>query len=487
MKRFYLLLSGCFLSLLILSACKDNGVGPISVDNTNNGFSTKEVAQIFAENCATSNCHSGRTPASGLSLEKYSDLLKGSTDRSHGATPNYGGDVVIPGRLDESLLYQMLIGNVTPAVTAHANVSLDTASINLIRDWITDGALGFNGTVPFSNPSYRVFVCDQNSDKVSVIDGDSKVVSTIIDVKKIPTLINSPHMVKLENGYLYVSLIAAGNFLKIDVSDVSNPATYREVGEVGNAVIEKAGMIILHPNGIKAYVSRSSTSNPVYTSIFVVNIQTMQVIKQITLPAQGVPHGIALTPDGTKLYVANLSLSTISIIDATNDEYVDEITIPGTEPMQATISPDGNYLYISARGTGQLLVFDTNSDVQIREVSVDPKPMQIAVTSDGNKIYVGSQETGTVSVIGKSGLNWIKTKVITHPGFRMIHGCDITGDDKYVYVSCQNTDQSNEFEPYYKVNGEGAPGFVGIIDTQTDEVIKFLEVEKYGSGLVVEK
>ena len=482
MKHFYLLLSGCFLFFLILSACKDNGVGP--VDNTNNGFSTKEVAEIFVNNCATRGCHAGNTPASGLSLENYSDLLKGSSDRSHGATPNYGGDVIIPGRLNESLLYQILIGNITPAITAHANVSLDTSSINTIRDWIEGGALGYNNAVPFSNPSYRVYVCDQNSDKVSVIDGDSKVVSAIIDVKKIPNLINSPHMVKLENGYLYVSLIAAGNFLKIDVND---PTNYNEVGEVGNGIIEKAGMVIMHPNGIKAYVSRSSTSQPNYSTIFVINIQDMTVIKQITLPAPGVPHGIALTPDGTKLYVANLSLSTISIIDAVNDEYVDEIPIPGTEPMQTMISPDGNYLYVSARGTAQILVFDTNSDNQIRQVSVDPKPMQIAVTSNGNKIYVGSQETGTVSVIEKNGLNWLKTKTITYPGFRMIHGCDITADDRYVYVSCQNTNQSNEFEPYYKVNGEGAPGFVGIIDTQTDEVIKFLEVEQYGSGLVVEK
>ncbi len=378
----------------------------------------------------------------------------------------------------------MLIGNVTPAITAHANVSLDTASVNAIRDWIAGGALGYNSTVPFSNPSYRVYVCDQNSDKVSVIDGDSKVVSAVIDVKKIPSLINSPHMVKVQGNNLFVSLIAAGNFLKIDISD---PTNYHEVGEVGNGIIEKAGMVLLHPNGTKAYVSRSSTSNPVYSTIFVINIQDMTVIKQITLPAQGVPHGIALTPDGTKLYVANLSLSTISVIDAVNDEYVDEISVPGAEPMQAMISPDGNYLYVSARGTGKLLVFDTNSDTQIREITVDAKPMQIAVTSSGNKIYVGSQETGTVSVIEKNGLNWIKTKTIVHPGFRVIHGCDITSDDKYVYVSCQNTNQSDLFEPYYKVTGENPPGFVGIIDTQTDEVIKFLEVEQYGSGLVVEK
>ena len=67
----------------------------------------------------------------------------------------------------------------------------------------------------------------------------------------------------------------------------------------------------------------------------------------------------------------------------------------------------------------------------------------------------------------------------------MIHGCDITSDDKYVYVSSRNTD--GMFEPYFDVEGEGPPGTIGIIDTQTDEVVKLIEIEQFGSGLVVEK
>jgi YVTN family beta-propeller protein len=487
MKLIYLLLFGSLFLSLILTSCKDGSVNTIIVDTSkNNGFLTKEVANVFSDNCATSGCHSGNNSSSGLSLDSWSDLLKGSSDRSHGQVPNYGGDVVIPGRLDESLLYQIITGNVTPAITAHAGINLDSLSINAIRDWIVGGALGYNGAVPFSHSSYRVYVNDQNSDKVSVIDGDAKVVSGIIDVKEIPQIINSPHMVKVQGNYLYVSLIAAGNFIKVDISD---PTNYHIVGQTGDHTIAKAGMIILHPDGTKAFVSRSSTSDPVFTSIFAVDINTMNIIKEITLPlAGGVPHGMALTPDGSKLYCANLALSTISIIDANQNEYSDEILLPpGTEPMQTMISPDGDYLYVSARGTSRLLVFDTHADTLITQVPVNAMPMQIAVTSDGHKIYLGSMMMHTVEVIEKIGTTWTKIKSISHPGFRMMHGCDITGDDKYVYVSCRNTDPNNQFEPYYKVNGEGTPGFVGIIDTQTDEVVKFLEVEEFGAGLVVSK
>ncbi|MCW8816584.1 MAG: YncE family protein [Ignavibacteriaceae bacterium] len=473
----------CFLfvlSIFFIYACNEEKIvtPQQEVDDTNNGFQSKAVAEIFVKNCATSGCHAGSTPSSGLSLKLFSELIKGSSNRSGGTIPNYGGDVVIPFRIQESLLYQMINDNVTPS-SPHDAISLSQADIDTIKNWIMNGAKDFNGNLPFSNPSYRVYVCDQLSDKISVIDGDSKVVSAIIDVSQ-PSLPAKPHMVKERDGFLYVTLISAGKFLKINTSD------YSIVGEVSG--ITKAGMIQISPDGSKAYVSRSSTSDPIFNSVYDINIYNMTLTKEITLlwSTGGVPHGIALTPDGKKLYVANLTLSRIGIIDAELDEATGDISLPpGTEPMQTMISPDGNYLYVSARGTGKLMVFDTHKDTLITEVDVDPMPMQIAITSDGNKIYLGSFMMNTVNVIQKNGNTWTNIKQISHSGFRMLHGCDITSDDKYVYVSIRNEDGG--FVPYFIVGGETNRGTIGIIDTQTDEVIKLIEIEESGSGLVVEK
>jgi len=467
-----------FSALILIIACEDETV--ISKDeDTYNGFQSKEVADVFINNCATSGCHNGNSPASGLNLNDFTDLIKGSSDRSGGSIPNYGGDVVIPFRLDESLLYQMLLKKVTP-VSPHDGLSLTSEEINTIKEWIEDGARDYKNHLPFSNPNYRVYVCDQNSDKISVIDGDMKVVSAIIDVSQPSVLSANPHMVKVQDGFLYATLIGAAKFIKINTSN------YNIVGEVTG--ITKAGMIIIHPNKTKAFVSRSSTSDPIFQSIYAIDITNMSLIDEIEIATPGVPHGMALTPDGSKLYVANLTLSRISIVDGNTNEYgnYDDIVLPsGTEPMQTAVSSDGNYLYVSARGTSKLLVFNTSTDTLITEVSVDAMPMQLAVTGDGNKIYVGSMMMNTVNVVEKNGDSWSRTKQISHPGFRMLHGCDITSDDKYVYVSSRNTD--GMFEPYFDVEGEGPPGTIGIIDTQTDEVVKLIEIEQFGSGLVVEK
>ena len=101
-----LILAGILLSFtsLLFISCDSETVPPEQiVDETNNGFETFEVAEIFAENCATSGCHAGNSPPSGLSISNCSELLKGSTNRSSGTVPNYGGEDVVAFNSGKSL------------------------------------------------------------------------------------------------------------------------------------------------------------------------------------------------------------------------------------------------------------------------------------------------------------------------------------------------------------------------------------------------
>jgi YVTN family beta-propeller protein len=463
-----------FSSLLIISCDSDTVLPEQIVDETNNGFETFEVAEIFASSCATSDCHMGNSPVSGLSISNYSELLKGSTNRSNGTVPNYGGEDVIAFNSIKSLVYQFITNNVTP-IAPHDAISLTQEQISAIKLWIDNGAKDFNKNSPFLNPTYRVYVCNQSSDAISVIDGDAKVVSALIDVDFLQSP-GKPHMVKERDGFIYVTLISTGKLLKISTSN------YTVVGEVSG--ITKAGMIHISPDGTKAYVSRSSTSDPVFNEIFVVDITNMTVIKELLLPAFGVPHGIALTHDGTILYVANLTADRISIVDAVNDEFVEDIVLPqGTEPMQTSISPDGLYLYISARGTNMLMVIDTETKAVVAEVPMAAGPMHIAVSSDGNKIYIPSMIGNVVNVVIKNDSSWSKTNEISHAGFNMMQGVALTEDDRYLYVSSRNT--NGLFKTQFEVTGEGPSGTIGIIDTQTEQVIKLIEVEEFAAGLTV--
>lgn len=439
-----------------------------------NGFESQQVADIF-KSCASSGCHGGNETAHGLNMETYSQLLKGSLNKPL-ENGNYSGEVIIPFNTEKSLLYQIVTGNTQELNPKHSTL-LNDAEKNILKNWIENGAKNYQGEIPFSDAGYNVYVCNQSADAVSVIDGDQKVVSRIVDLD-FNNSIEAPHMVKEYGDYIYVTMISAGKLLKIRKSDL------QIVNELNG--LSYPGMIQLYPERNKLYVSRSSTAPGIYSSIYSVNMDDLSLIKEIDLILTGVPHGIALAKNRDRLYCADLIKNYLYIIDAQTDEVISPIALGASyEPMQTTISPDENYLYISARGTSQILVMNLNTTNIIYSVDVAQMPMHIAVSSNGNKIYVVSMMNSLVNVITKTDLVWNLTSSITHPAFSQLHGCDLTADDNYLYVSSRN--QNGNFKPSIKVNGEGNLGNIGIINTATNIVEKVLEIEEFGAGLVVEK
>ena len=80
---------------------------------------------------------------------------------------------------------------------------------------------------------------------------------------------------------------------------------------------------------------------------------------------------------------------------------------------------------------------------------------------------------------------WAKTGEISHPAFSMPFGIEITLDQRYLFVSNINT--NGAFTPAYQVKGEENISTVGIIDVQTESVIKVIEVEENAGAIVVER
>lgn len=473
LKYLILVISAAFL----FTSCEFSS-DAIDENDNNGGFESSAVSLIISQNCATFGCHAGANPKNGLSLENHSSLIKGSNSRPLPGGGTYGGDVVVPFRPEKSLLYQMISGG-TSVQMPYGRSALSTSDINLVKEWIENGALDYSGAVPFENPSsYRVYVCNQGADQLSLIDASGGVVSRVVDLDRTPNFNDKPHMVKEYGDYYYVTLIGTGQLLKLNKSDNSI------AGSVSNLGVP--GMIQLTSDGRKAYVSRSSTAQSIYSSIYVIDTENMTLQKELELSVVGVPHGISLSSDDSKLYVANFTRGYIHTIDAALDQET-SFTYLGeeTRPMQAALSPDDSFLYISASGTNQILVIETMTMQQTAAIQTGMMPMHIAVSSDGNRIYVPAMGENSVQVIEKNFDTWGIVSTITHRGLSMPHGADLSSDDKYLFVSSRNT--SGSFVPAYSVNGEGKPGTVCIINTETLTVEKLLEVEEFASGLTVEK
>lgn len=89
---------------------------------------SQQIQPIFIANCSGSQCHIGGS-ANGLRLNNYSTLMQGGNS----------GAVVIPGNPDNSIIIRRLEGTITPQMPFGGS-PLPQATIQLIRDWITEGA-----------------------------------------------------------------------------------------------------------------------------------------------------------------------------------------------------------------------------------------------------------------------------------------------------------------------------------------------------------
>ena len=486
MKSYLSIISLILFSLLLFSACDDETTIPL-VDETNNGFQSKAVAETFAQNCLDAECHGNVNPHHDLKFNSYSEMIKGSIGRplgdhtmpkiTHGDEV-YGGSPVVPFNAEKSLLYILLTGGTEDPDQGmpYMRSKLSDSQINDIKNWINDGARDYNGNVPYTGGN-KVYVCNQGSDEVFEVDANYKVVSRITDVNFLPTA-DAPHNVQIRNGYYYVTLIATGRLLKIDAS------TNQIVGQVSG--LEYAGMIQLTHDGKTAFVSRSSTAPSIYNIIYAVDTETMTIKKEIDMPVTGLPHAIWLKQDDSKLYVGNMTKDRISIIDIATLEWEDDIVLPNDktyEPMHLYVSPDDKYLYVNCRTSSTMLFIKLETNEILQEIAIQDHPMQSAVSADGNKIYTVSHHMPVITEITKNGESWSITNEFTSDAFHHLYGADLSTDGKYLYVTCSNNDPAHEFEPHYKVPNTTRNSLVCVYDVNMKELVKIIDVGSFATGI----
>lgn len=159
----------------------------------------------------------------------------------------------------------------------------------------------------------------------------------------------------------------------------------------------QAGAIAITPDGSRAYVAIDDSPG----SVEVVNTATNAVVDSVVVGA--FPEGIAITPDGSRAYVANLGDNDVSVIDtATNDLAGPDIPV-GANPRGIAITPDGSRAYVVNVTDADVSVINTatNSlagpDIQVGDSSNEIN--RIAITPDGSRAYLPNIDDGDVSVI----------------------------------------------------------------------------------------
>lgn len=132
----------------------------------------------------------------------------------------------------------------------------------------------------------------------------------------------------------------------------------------------------------KAYVTNHENN-----SIAVISNSGVELIEDASdLPLDG-PIGVAVTPDGSYIYVANFNTDSVAIIDTDTLSLVKSLRV-GDAPWGVAVGADGDDVYVTNSGSDTVSVIDTESQVVTATYSTGNQPYGVAAPKNGNYAYI---------------------------------------------------------------------------------------------------
>ena len=156
-------------------------------------------------------------------------------------------------------------------------------------------------------------------------------------------------------------------------------------------------MLAVH-RGDTAYVANIAAG-----TVSVIDLDGQRPVRVI--PAGKAPEGIALSPDGRQLWVADRDGAAVRLFNTTTLSQLAQVAV-GPTPIRVLVSPDGRSAVTSNYGDGTLSVIDTRSRKVSRTVRVSGGQAAAQVTilfaRDGRRLFVAETGTDTVAEVDLS-------------------------------------------------------------------------------------
>ena len=209
--------------------------------------------------------------------------------------------------------------------------------------------------------------------------------------------------------------------------------------------------IVVSPDNQKVYVATDGNT------VSVINAKT-NTIEGSPLFAGSYPRGLALSSDGSKLYVANETYTgEVTIIDLANGNNTTTITGLGADPIGVALTPDGSQLWVCDYGALTVDVIDTANNQVLGQIVVGNGAYSVTFTPDGTKAYVASQFATTVSVVDTAS--------------RKVEGTIRAGAHVSALVLAPTGGTAYALRSLKGQNGE-----IVVADTTTDKIVKTISL-----------
>jgi YVTN family beta-propeller protein len=239
-----------------------------------------------------------------------------------------------------------------------------------------------------------------------------------------------------------------------------DPATNRVVEVIRGITIPHGATS--HPDGHAFYIS-----NETERTLDVVSTRTLQRTAQIGLT--GRPNNVAITPDGSKVYVAiRYNGTSVDVIDTRTETLARSIpTLGGVHNVYVT--PDGRWAVAGMIDARTMTVIDARTDQPVWSLHMDGgvRPMAFETNPDGSvkRIFVQISDFhgfyvvdfATRTVVDKIRLPELPVTHVDDDGLQNspAHGLIVTPDGRQLWSTSKPNDRVYAFSlPELKLLGE---------------------------------
>ncbi|GIJ64078.1 YncE family protein [Virgisporangium aurantiacum] len=167
---------------------------------------------------------------------------------------------------------------------------------------------------------------------------------------------------------------------------------------VGTVRLPGAGAIAVDPDGRRVHVAVRGPE----PALAVVSATTLGIAGLVPLvDTSGTPmspEGLDLAPDGSTVYVACSfhdeagkpidRPGMVSVVDPASGTVAANLPLPGKQPRDVAVSPDGTRVYVANWGSGSVSMVMAAAGTVETVADVGGNPTDLAVSPDGRTVYV---------------------------------------------------------------------------------------------------
>jgi YVTN family beta-propeller protein len=268
-----------------------------------------------------------------------------------------------------------------------------------------------------------LFVADQGSRLLSIVDTASRKVSTI-------RLRNTPRFVAFsrDGRAAFVSMYEkdmSGSGMAVVDTEGRTVVRYVDTGvqpfalavapdgrvwvpihSQGRVEVYGAGdqirdsIVAVPPNphavAFSPDLMRAFTADHESDAMAIIDMRTDKMVKSV--PVSKAPHSIAVSPDGRTVLVAGYEAAAADLVDAVTLKRTGPFPV-GRQPQCVAFATDGAHAFVVDEGDDTVSVLDGHTGKVTATVRVGRSPRTIAVAPDGRFAYVSNGLDDTISVL----------------------------------------------------------------------------------------